>query len=248
MAITIIDPARFAADGGLGTRRFVRAAFNDEGYGVSNRFSAYAQGGSIVPDQAYFNSIGAGTAGDPLRLSQFNGLVAPRRGAKLITGSSSQSGGGGKGVAYWALSSYGYTTSGTFSDVPDEFYSLNYPAFGSLTGQVAGYSAPANAPPLYSVYECIYHYFTNETPLFNKQLIIIMVGNMSDKTYTPYVNGTAIAGAKAGIVSLTNPTYTTFRWNEGTDNTGNPIPENDTTTPDSNPFGANGTECRLQLL
>ena len=77
MAITIINPARFNDDGGLGTRTFVRAAFFDEGYGVSNRLSGYAQGAGIVPATAAFNQIGAGTVGDPLRLSQFSNFTVP---------------------------------------------------------------------------------------------------------------------------------------------------------------------------
>jgi hypothetical protein len=77
MAVTILNPARFNDDGGLGTRRFIRAAFFDEGYGVSNSFKAYAQGAGIVPATSAFNVIGAGTAGDPLRMSQFSGFTVP---------------------------------------------------------------------------------------------------------------------------------------------------------------------------
>lgn len=76
MAVTIVNPARFNDDG-LGTRRFIRAAFFDEGYGVSTSFKAYAQGAGIVPATAAFDGIGAGTAGDPLRMSQFSGFVVP---------------------------------------------------------------------------------------------------------------------------------------------------------------------------
>jgi hypothetical protein len=76
MAVTIVNPARFNDDG-LGTRRFIRAAFFDEGYGVSTSFKAYAQGAGIVPATAAFDGIGAGTAGDPLKMSQFNGFTVP---------------------------------------------------------------------------------------------------------------------------------------------------------------------------
>jgi hypothetical protein len=55
----------------------VRTAFNAEGYGISTSFFAYRQGGGIVPATAYFNAIGAGTGGDPLRLSQFSGFIVP---------------------------------------------------------------------------------------------------------------------------------------------------------------------------
>jgi len=77
MAVTILNPARFNDDGGVGGRQFIRAAFFDEGYGVSSSFKAYAQGAGIVPATAAFDIIGAGTAGDPLRMSQFSGFVVP---------------------------------------------------------------------------------------------------------------------------------------------------------------------------
>ena len=76
MAVTIVNPARFNDDG-LGTRRFIRAAFFDEGYGSSTSFFAYRQGGGIVPATSAFDVIGAGTAGDPLRMSQFSGFTVP---------------------------------------------------------------------------------------------------------------------------------------------------------------------------
>lgn len=77
MAVTILNPARFNDDGGLGTRRFIRTAFFDEGYGVSSSFYAYRQGGGIVPATSAFDIIGAGTPEDPLRMSQFSGFVVP---------------------------------------------------------------------------------------------------------------------------------------------------------------------------
>lgn len=55
----------------------VRNAFNTEGYGISTSFFAYRQGGGIVPSSSTFNVIGAGTGGDPLRLSQFSGFTVP---------------------------------------------------------------------------------------------------------------------------------------------------------------------------
>jgi hypothetical protein len=65
---TISTPARFSS---------VRTAFNAEGYGISTSFFAYRQGGGIVPATSGFNVIGAGTAGDPLRMSQFSGFTVP---------------------------------------------------------------------------------------------------------------------------------------------------------------------------
>ncbi len=55
----------------------VRNAFNTEGYGISTSFFAYRQGGGIVPSSSAFDVIGAGTGGDPLRLSQFSGFTVP---------------------------------------------------------------------------------------------------------------------------------------------------------------------------
>jgi hypothetical protein len=75
--VVILDPARFNSDLVGGTRRYIRTAFFDQGYGVSERFSDYAQGAGIVPATSTFNVIGAGTVGDPLRMSQFNGFVVP---------------------------------------------------------------------------------------------------------------------------------------------------------------------------
>lgn len=70
MATYINPPASFSA---------VRSAFNAEGYGISTSFFAYRQGngGTIVPETPPFNAIGAGTSGDPLRLSQFSGFTVP---------------------------------------------------------------------------------------------------------------------------------------------------------------------------
>ena len=73
MATTIINPAQFNSGGG----NSIRSAFNTEGYGVSESFLAYRQGGGIVPATAAFDGIGAGTEGDPLQMSQFSGFVVP---------------------------------------------------------------------------------------------------------------------------------------------------------------------------
>jgi hypothetical protein len=68
MPSVISNPASFSS---------VRTAFNAEGYGISDSFFAYRQGGSIVPATSTFNGIGAGTEGDPLQLSQFSGFSVP---------------------------------------------------------------------------------------------------------------------------------------------------------------------------
>ena len=68
MPSVISNPASFSS---------VRTAFNAEGYGISDSFFAYRQGGGIVPATAPFDGIGAGTVGDPLQLSQFSGFSVP---------------------------------------------------------------------------------------------------------------------------------------------------------------------------
>lgn len=73
MATTILNPAKFNPNSGNG----IRGSFFNEGYGISGSFKAYAQGAGIVPATAAFNQIGAGTVGDPLRMSQFSGFVVP---------------------------------------------------------------------------------------------------------------------------------------------------------------------------
>jgi hypothetical protein len=56
----------------------VRNAFETRGYGaVNSSLLAYRQGGGIVPSSSTFNSIGAGTSGDTLNLSQFSGFSVP---------------------------------------------------------------------------------------------------------------------------------------------------------------------------
>jgi hypothetical protein len=210
-------------------------------FGGSNpiSMSEYVRGGAYVPSgtTSAYGTIPTTTSNISLGLFRGTSKLIV---ATLTTGNNNIYNPGGKGVAYYTLDSYGYTTGGTFVDVPDGFYSLSYPAFGSMSGLVAGSTGTTH-----TVVECIYHFFTNETPLFNKQLIITVTGNLTNKTYTPYIDSSAIAGAKTGNY---NGSTTTFRWDEGTTNTGSTIPGNDTSTPDSNPFGSNGTTHTLQLL
>jgi hypothetical protein len=74
MVTTISDPATFSS---------VRNAFNTEAYGISNSFKEYRMGnlanGPIVPYflNEDFYGIGQATESDPLRLSQFNGIILP---------------------------------------------------------------------------------------------------------------------------------------------------------------------------
>ena len=69
MPTVISNPASFTS---------VRSAFQTRGYGTANNsLLAYRQGGGIVPSSSAFDGIGAGTSGDPLRLSQFSGFSVP---------------------------------------------------------------------------------------------------------------------------------------------------------------------------
>lgn len=65
MPTLVSNPANFGS---------IRNAFTTEGLGSSTSFFAYRQGGGIVPATSQYNVVGAGTVGDPLRMSQFNGL------------------------------------------------------------------------------------------------------------------------------------------------------------------------------
>ena len=69
MPTVISNPASFSS---------VRSAFQTRGYGAANNsLLAYRQGGGIVPSSSTFDTIGAGTAGDQLRLGQFSGFSVP---------------------------------------------------------------------------------------------------------------------------------------------------------------------------
>jgi hypothetical protein len=233
VATTISNPASFSS---------VRTAFNTEGYGISTSFFAYRQGAGIVPATATFNAIGAGTGGDPLQLSQFSGFTVPSPGAIMTTGSNSILVSGGKGTAGYSLFSHGFspgsTVSGNYVDY-DSFYSLSYPSFGSISGTFGG------AAPI----EVVWHGFSSEdaqTGYFEFKLRIVVSGNIGG-SLIPYVNGVAIAGAKAGVYN--GSSQTVFTWLNGTrPNSGQtPIPGSDASTPNSNPFGANGTTPTINL-
>lgn len=52
----------------------VRNTFNSVGMGIANNLYAYRRGGGIVPNDSYYNAIGTGAPGDPVKLSQFAGI------------------------------------------------------------------------------------------------------------------------------------------------------------------------------
>jgi hypothetical protein len=99
---TISNPASFSS---------VRTAFNTEGYGISTSFFAYRQGGGIVPATSGFNAIGAGTSGDPLRMTQFNGFTVPAPIQVNVTNQYIYAGSGGFDYAQ-ATATYGLSNLG----------------------------------------------------------------------------------------------------------------------------------------
>ena len=108
MATTISNPASFNS---------IRSAFSAEGYGSSTSFFAYRQGGGIVPSTSAFDVIGAGTSGDPLKISQFNGFVVPSKDAIISLTTqyiNSSFPGFQQASAVYGLSSDGYVKQGTY--------------------------------------------------------------------------------------------------------------------------------------
>jgi hypothetical protein len=137
------------------------------------------------------------------------------------------------GEASYSLYMYGYSsTGGTYIDY-DGFFNVLYDSFGVADGKIRDFS------PV----ECYHSIFSTDAGVYEATLKISVTGNLTG-TYTPYVDGVAVAGPKLGIFS---GGVTTFRWRTGTRNDGDFIGDNDTTTPVTSPF-ANTVECNVQLL
>ena len=62
----------------------IRSAFNI--LGSSTSFYAYRNGGGIVPSTSDYNTVGGGTSGNPLKMSQFAGVTAFVINTHTITG------------------------------------------------------------------------------------------------------------------------------------------------------------------
>jgi hypothetical protein len=158
----ISNPASFTS---------VRNAFQTRGYGaVNNSLLAYRQGGGIVPSSSAFDGIGAGTSGDPLRLSQFSGFSVPDllrfttpytgvNGGKFNIASRASTGSGSRPMyAYFALrtnktADWGgnsvtvWNTNGaTAGDAPNmgTFYAWGPNSWGSADVTSSGYEARVN--------------------------------------------------------------------------------------------------------
>jgi hypothetical protein len=161
-------------------------------------------------------------------------------GDNLTTGATSTVVIGGKGTAGYSLYSHGFSpgssTFGNYEDY-DNFYSIGYAPIGSFDGQIsAGGSV--------TVSELIWHYFTSEDAEFGYyeyKLVIKIAANIAGPARVPYIDGSAIAGAKGGTW---DGTYTTFTWINGIrpNSGGAEIPGSDATTPSTNPFGEVGTK------
>jgi len=158
----ISNPASFTS---------VRNAFQTRGYGaVNSSLLAYRQGGGIVPSSSAFDGIGAGTSGDPLRLSQFSGFSVPDllrfttvytgvNGGKFNIASRASTGSGSRPMtAYFALRTNKTADWGgnSVSVVTPPGGNLNFPtnvgygpnSWGSADVTSSGYEARVNVPDI----------------------------------------------------------------------------------------------------
>lgn len=199
--------------------------------------SEYYAGGAYVP-AGTVGTYGSVPSSGAISVRNFYGVINT-----LTTGSTSVIVSGGKGTSGYSLFTYGFTPgSGTYGNYVDydAFFSVAYNSIGSFFGKVLIGGTD------YSVLELKYHSFaSSDTPVAEKKLVIRISGNVSGTAYTPYIDGTAIAGSKVGSYDGTN---TVFTWLKGTRNTGNAIPGQDTSTPDTNPFGADNSAHRFTMV
>lgn len=205
--------------------------------GGSNPISLneYYAGGSYVP-AGTVGTYGSVPSSGAISVRDFYGVINT-----LTTGQDTNYFAGGKGVPYYTLITSGFTAgSGTYGNYVDygAYFSVTYNSIGSFFGKVLIGGTD------YSVLELKHFRFTCETPVEESKLIIRIAGNVSG-TYTPYIDGSAIAGSKTGSYDGTN---TTFTWLKGTQNNGSAIPGQDTSTPTSNPFGNSGTAHRFTMV
>lgn len=184
----------------------------------------------------------------------------------MTTGSTSTVVSGGKGTAAYSLYSYGYspgsTSSGRYYVDYDGYYNIGYVTIGSYnSGYFAGTGGLQFTPT-----EITWHQFTSEDAelgYYEYKLVIVVTGNMGAATggagsygtpFTPYVNGTAIAGAAAGEWGGPTGTggtgQTVFTWIRGIrpNSSQAEIPGSDNTLVTSNPFGSNGSTPTITLL
>lgn len=150
MPTTISNPASFSS---------ARSAFNAEGYGISTSFFAYRQGGGIVPATSGFNAIGAGTAGDPLQMSQFSGFVVPAivdisNKTTSATARAYDSGSASASINHYFYSDKTYEIQGTAVGLPaneetvtgDEGFQTDWLGGGSAADFSMKYTFTGNTP------------------------------------------------------------------------------------------------------
>lgn len=182
-------------------------------------------------------------------------------GVTITTGSTATIVSGGKGTASYSLFSHGYspgsTSSGRYYVDYDGYYNIGYVAIGSYnSGNFNGFTPT----------EIVWHSFASEDAelgYYEYKLVIVVTGNIGGATggagstgtaFTPYVNGTAIAGAKAGVWGGApgggGTGETVFTWIRGVrpNSSQAEIPGSDNTLVTSNPFGSNGSTPTITLL
>jgi hypothetical protein len=203
-------------------------------------------GGGYVP-VGTTSSYGTIPTSGEISMGVFRGTTKVT-GATLTVGSASNTFGGGKGTPYYSLFLYGFApegviANGTHYEDFEGYFQLAYNPFGSVSGNI--YDASNNPRTLL---EASWLTFTCETPIAEYRMRIVVAGDMSGY-YTPWLNGVQIASQQFGVY---NGSTTTFQWLKGTLNDGSQIPGSDSwpnnSTPESNPFGSNGSTPVLQLL
>lgn len=244
----------------LGTTNLSMSALQTE-FGGSNpiSLSEYVRGGLYVPSGQTSTYGTIPTSNSNISLGLFRGVTKVSSGATMTVGIDSTNVAGGKGTAAYHLFSYGYSQSGgTFQDT-ENYYNISYAAMGSISGVVGP------TPSLgFTIVDMTWQDFQSEdsnTGYYERLLRIVVQGNIGQASggqgsygnaLTPYVNGSAIAGAKAGEWGGAGPggtLQTVFTWRYGTrPNTGGTlIAGADASTPSSNPFGAFGSTATVDI-
>ena len=220
-------------------------------------------GGGYVPS-GQTSSFGTIPTSGAIALGIFRSTTKVVSGAIMTTGSTATIVSGGKGLAAYSLYSHGFSpgssTSGNYEDYENE-YSIGYAPIGSATG-LMNLSFPLD--------EMVWHSFSSEDGqlgYYEYKLRIVVTGNIggaiggagqTGTAFTPYVNGTAIAGAKVGVWGGLPPPSgppggtgkTVFTWIRGVrpNSSQAEIPGSDNTLVTSNPFGSNGSTPTVNLI
>ena len=239
-------------------------------YGNSNpiSLSEYYRGGLNVP-AGQTSGFGTIPTSGAINMGVFRGTTKLVSGGVVITtGSTSYIVPGGKGTAGHSLFSYGFgpgtsiaNNGREFRDY-DNFYSLPFGSTGSYNSGVFIGAGGLQFLPV----EIVWHSFSSEDSgagYNENQLVITITGNIGGATggagstgtaFTPHVNGSAIAGSRAGVWGGApgggGSGQTVFLWRFGTrPNTGGGIiPGSDYSLATTNPFGSDGSTPTITLL